>query len=432
MDHHCLCFNPSAPSICASCRKPERQAYSAGTTHARYTLATISMRLLFLNHNLVWRGTFFRAYHLARELVRLGHDVDLWTVSRYFRPCGDRYEHGGVRIWETPRWWKVGRHDGGYAPIDIFVRALRVPFGRWDVVHAFDHRLNVSIPWYLKRLVARNSLLCADWCDWWTAGGITTNRRRFPWIDRLEQRLEEGSKRSADLVTVISSVLHDRAISLGINSERLKVLPSGADTEGIPALDQRQCRETIGLRNDDPVLCFVGYSLWDIELISDAFVEVLKVFPSCQLLVVGGGVESDVLKVLEKRFRIGYQVYLPGDIPYRLLPKFLGAASLQLLPLRDSVANRARVPNKLGDYLASGRPIVASDVGDAGRLVRVEGIGRVSAPSAESFAKVIVEVLSLPPEERYDMGRRARELAEGDFSWRAVASRLDKMYRSAL
>ena len=390
------------------------------------------MRLLFLNHNLVWRGTFFRAYHLAREMVRLGHEVDVWTVSRHLQPLGDRYERCGVRIWETPRWWSVGGHDGGYAPIDILIRTLRVPFGHWDIIHAFDHRPNVSVPWYTKRLLRRDSLFCADWCDWWTAGGITTSRRRFSWIDRLEQRLEEGSKRSADRVTVISGVLRDRAVSVGVSPERLEFLPSGADVDGIPMLDAKQCREAIGLRGDDPVLCFVGYSLWDIELISDAFSRVLEVIPSCQLLIVGGGVESGALDVLKQRFRIGYQVYLPGDVPYRLLPKFLGAASLHLLPLRDTVANRARVPNKLGDYLASGRPIVASDIGDAGHLVRTEGVGRVSASSEESFARAILEVLSLPPEERCDIGRRARALAEGDLSWRAVASRLESMYRVAL
>lgn len=395
-------------------------------------LRTPMMRLLFLNHNLVWRGTFFRVYHLARELVRLGHQVNVWTVSRYLRPLGDRYEHSGVRIWETPRWWKVGRHDGGYAPVDISARTLRVPFGRWDVVHAFDHRPNVSVPWYARRLLRRGSLFCADWCDWWTAGGITTSRRRFSWVDRVEQRLEEGSKRSADLVTVISTVLRDRAISVGVNPERVAVLPSGADVEGIATLDPRQCRETVGLRKNDPVLCFVGYSLWDIEHISDAFTRVLKIVPSCQLLVVGGGVESPALDTLKKRFRVGCEVYLPGDVPYRLLPKFLGAASVHLLPLCDTLANHARVPNKLGDYLACGRPIVASDVGDAGCLVRSEGIGRVAESSAESFAKEILEVLGLPSEERYDMGRRARALAEGDYSWRAVAARLDRIYRSAL
>lgn len=387
------------------------------------------MRLLFLNHNLVWRGTFFRVYQLARQMARLGHEVDVWTVSRHFSPSGDRYERCGVRIWETPRLWRVGRHDGGYAPVDVLSRVLRIPFGHWDVIHAFGHRPNVSFPWYIRRCLRGGSVFCADWCDWWTAGGITTGRRPFKWIDGLERSLEEGSKRSADLVTVISTVLRDRALSIGVDPERLELLPSGADVESIAVLDAKECREIIGLRSDDPVLFFAGYSFWDVELISRAFRQVLRVSPTCQLLVVGGGVESAALEDLRSSFRIGYEVYLPGEVPFRLLGRFLGAACIHLLPLRDTLANRARVPNKLGDYLASGRPIVANDVGDAGRIVRTEGVGRVSEPSAERFAEKIIEVLRLPAEERYDMGRRARELAEGVFSWRAIAARLQERYR---
>ena len=391
-----------------------------------------TMRLLFLNHNLAWRGTFFRAFHFARELVRLGHEVDLWTVSRRFSPLGNQYMRDGVRIWETPRLWKVGRHDGGYAPVDILLRTARIAFSKWDVIQAFDHRPNVSFPWYFKRLLDSDALFCADWCDWWTAGGITTGKRAFSLIDRMEQCLEEGSKRSADFVIATSTVLHSRALSLGIDPKRVEFIPSGSDIEGIPMLDQKTCRQIIGLRPDDPLLCFVGYSLWDIELIADTFTHILKDSPTCQLLVVGGGVESPALEILRQRFRVGEQVYLPGDVPYSLLPKFLGAASVHLLPLADTLANRARGPIKFGDYLASGRPIVTNDIGDSAVIIREKQIGRVSSPSPESFANAVLEVLHLPAEEQHAMAHRARELAEGDLSWKTIVSRLNGIYGNAL
>ncbi len=389
------------------------------------------MRILFLNHNLAWRGTFFRAYHLARELVARGHEVDLWTVSKRVSLAGETRVSEGVRIWITPRWWKVGRHDGGYAPLDILVRSARIQLGKWDLIHAFDHRPNVSAPWYLKKLLGQ-SVFCADWCDWWTAGGITTNRRRFAFIDRCERRLEEGSKRAAQFVTVISNILYERACEVGIEPGRLLLLPSGADIRGISCLDEVECRDMVGLRPHDPTLCFVGYSLWDIELISKAFALVQKAIPSCQLLVIGGGVEAPALDSLRKGFRIGYDVYLPGEIPYRLLPRFLGAATVHLLPLDNSLANRARLPNKLGDYLASGRPIVACDIGDTGRVIAEHEVGCVSNVSAESFADAILELLNASSQERLAIGKRARALAEGPYAWSCMADRLEQAYTEAL
>ena len=62
------------------------------------------MRLLFLNHNLREHGTYFRAFHLARELAALGHDVTLWTASEEHWYRAPREQLDGVRIVETPSW----------------------------------------------------------------------------------------------------------------------------------------------------------------------------------------------------------------------------------------------------------------------------------------------------------------------------------------
>src|SRR5258708_4193778 len=70
-----------------------------------------SMRILSLNHNVVRRGgTFFRAYHAARHLVRRGHTVTLLTISAERRWGFRREVSEGVEIIETPdALWGVGR-----------------------------------------------------------------------------------------------------------------------------------------------------------------------------------------------------------------------------------------------------------------------------------------------------------------------------------
>ncbi len=389
------------------------------------------MKILFLNHNLAGRGTYFRCMGFARELVKLGHSVDLWTCSREPAGKGNHEIEDGVRVWQTPRWAKGGKHDGGYAPVDILARLFQSVPGNWDIMHAFDHRPNVLLPWLSLRTrrISPNSksVFMADWCDWWAAGGITTARRRFAFIDRIEQRIEEGSKRMADGVTVISSVLEQRALDVGVQREKLLLLPSGVDIERFPLLDKAECRQKLGLPSDRPLLGFVGFSLWDMELLADTFERIRQRVPTSALLVVGGGVEEEAKTLFRRRFAVGKDVFLPGVVPFSGIPAWLGACDIQLLPLNDSPANRARLPNKLCDYMASGRPIVASDVGESGTLIKTLGIGEAVQSEAEAMAESCVELISNPLKAA-DYGHRARQAAKNEFAYSRLIHRLSRFY----
>lgn len=388
------------------------------------------MRILFLNHNLYERGTFFRAFHLARNAVRQGHSVELWTTARNFNPAGQWFMRDGVRIWQPPRWFEPRRHDGGYAPLDVAARLIRTcsrSLRDFDIIHAFDHRPNVSFPWYLFRwLRGANTrpLLLADWCDWWTRGGITTDRRTFLWLDQLEAYIEEGSKQCADGVTVISNVLMNRAAHLGIHTSKLKLLPSGCDVEGIRLEDRWECRRRLGWPEEHPLLCFVGLALWDLELIADAILLLRTSYPTLGLMIVGGGVEADAIRKLESRLD-GIHLLIPGVVAYNELSHYLGAADIHLLPLDDNLANQARVPNKLGDYMASGRPVVTNDIGDTGEYVSRQGIGLAVKP--QEMAEAIGNLLA-DPNLRETMGNRARQLAEGSRSWESITTELMAFY----
>ncbi len=394
------------------------------------------MRLLYLNHNLYERGTFFRAFQLARRLVQRGHQVELWTAAPDVAPLGRRFEREGVAIWQPPRWIGPKRHDGGYAPLDLLCRMLATRSfrpERFDVIHAFDHRPNVSFPWYLlrdARGAARRPLLAADWCDWWTRGGITTGRRRFGVVDEWEAGLEEGHKRHADMVTVISRPLYERAVSVGVEEERLHLLPSGCDVEGIRVEDRVACRKRLGWPAERPLVCFVGLSLWDLGLVGETVAKLRESMPDVGLLVAGGGVEAEAIQTLSKRLG-GEGLLLPGQVPYERLSEHLGAADLHLLPLESTPANRARLPNKLGDYMASGRPVVAGAVGDTAEIVERERVGLATASDGASMAAAALRILK-DDSLRREMGARARRVAEEKRSWSAITDRLLAIYEERM
>lgn len=332
----------------------------------------------------------------------------------------------GARILIPPRLGRVRGHDGGYAPVDILARfpsALK----KWDLIHAFEHRPNVALPALLSKL--RSTPLVSDWSDWWTKGGITTSRRRFAWIDRWEGTLlEEGTKRLSDVVTVVSKALWERALAIGIPEGRVSLVPSGCDHVRIVPRDKTECRRELSLPTHVPILCFVGFAFWDFDFLIEAYRVVLAEFPETNLLVVGEDKEGEIEGIARRRLGTSAsQVHFLGRFDPERLSLPLGAADIQLLPLPDNLANRARWPIKFGDYLASGRPTVASDVGDAPRILEEEEAGIAAEPTPEGMAHGILRLLQ-DPRAMETMGEKARRLAEGKLSWEAQSAKLEEVY----
>lgn len=382
------------------------------------------MRILYLNHNIAGRGTYFRCLHFARQIARVGHSVDLVTCAA--APCADwRLETiDGVRVHHTPRLRPPARHDGGYAPFDILERLRFVAAAPFDLVHAFDHRPNVLVPaWWARRHFG--PILVVDWADWWTRGGITT-ARRAPWIDTLEARIEEGQKRAADAVTVTSTVLYQRALDIGVARQRLVLLPSGADCEAIAPRDRDACRAELGLESEAAIVMLAAFSLWDLDRLLDAMAVVVQQWPAARLLFVGHEKDGDVYTAIDKR-GLRDRVIVAGAVPYARLPVYLGAADVCALPLSDTLANRARGPIKFGDYIAAGRAVVIDNVGDCARLVARHRLGLVAGPSSGDLADAILALLR-DPQLRRRMGANARAYAAGEGSWQARSAPLLELY----
>jgi glycosyltransferase involved in cell wall biosynthesis len=106
----------------------------------------------------------------------------------------------------------------------------------------------------------------------------------------------------------------------------------------------------------------------------------------------------------------------------------LAAGDLMLLPFRDSPVNRGRYPNKLGDYLAAGRPVLTNRTGDLGQLVEQERVGALAGETGAAMAAVAFELLQ-DPDRLEELGRRARRLAETRMSWGQRAMELEAAYR---
>ncbi len=387
------------------------------------------MRLLFLNHNVIWRSTFYRCYHLGRYLVRRGHQVTIYTIHPTRRWGIEQIKLQGVQVVQFPdMFWGIGR--SGWDPWDLWHRWRRVRNEKYDIVHAFDSRPVVIHP----ALAIKHSgiPLVMDWADWWGRGGAIEERSN-PLIKILlgsiETWYEEHFRTYADGTTVISSALQERAVALGVRPETIKKITGGADVENFTPRDRNQARQALGIPVDMKIMAFMGFVHYDLELVLRAFCLIYRRDKNVRLILVGKPSPLTRRIAREQGCESGIIEY--GIVPYEKIPDYMGCADIFLLPFGRKQANIGRWPNKVGDYMAMGRPIVSSPVGEMEHLFNQEPIGRLACDTTEDFAEAAWELLQAPEICR-KMGQAARAAAEQRYSWEYLAAGLEKFYEKVM
>lgn len=379
------------------------------------------MNILMLNHNVVNIGTFNRCYYFAKALVTRGHSVTIVTNSPSKRFSFYSYRNRSVEIIESPDLF-FGSLRSGWDPVNALRRFLKLAKHKFDVIHAFECRPTVIFPaLQLKKLW--NCAFVSDWCDWWGRGGAITLREPR-WLNQafepVETFFEEHFRKYADHITTISEPLRQRAIRLGMHSDKVTVVSPVADIENMYPMDKESARRKIGINVRGNVLIFSSYVHYDADFLLDAFELVCERFPDTVLLATGKNIKNT------KRFKD--KIIHTGYVSLDLVRMYIGAADLCLLPLSDHVANRARFPDKLRNYLSCGRPVVGTNVGHTGETLNSLQVGFTSEPNVKAYAEAIIKALE--NRDQFSIwGQNARRAAETVFSGEEAGRILDSIYR---
>jgi len=144
--------------------------------------------------------------------------------------------------------------------------------------------------------------------------------------------------------------------------------------------------------------------------------------PTFLLLLVGCDKEyqSDRIVSIPRMPRVG-------------LPKIYSICDAFILPRPLHRSTLVAAPTKFAEYAAIGRPILATDVGDAAIFVRKYNCGIVvPSNSSRDLWEGITRLQSTPKSELLTMGKNARIMAEKEFNWSVIGRRLQAAIRNTL
>ena len=400
------------------------------------------LKILFLVPDTKGSAVYVRAYNLAKQLAVRGHAVTLMAVSADSTFGSHTRSESGLRLIETPNFMHniFGHYtrrlflEPGTGILDIIARLRECGSGQYDIVQLFDHSLNVVVPFYFLRRRVKSRFI-ADWCDiYHYAGGLRYNYGfRFDRIYEIlgfpfrkySRFVEFGLRRNSDGVTAISRNLLDFAVEHGVARERVSVVEGGADVEHISPLSKMEARRKLGLPVEGKIVGFMGTFQRDMDIVIKSFSILKEEFPDSYLLVIGRPFPW-ARKIAEEQGIAGRYIEA-GRCSEELLPYYLASTDVLALPLKDNLFNKTRWPNKIGEYMACGRPVVVSDVGNIAGIVREHGTGLTAGNDAVDFSSKLKTLLS-NPDLAENMGKKARKLACSEYSWALQSAKLEEFY----
>ncbi len=351
-------------------------------------------RLLFCNTGMldVPNGAFRRSYTLATELAAQGMEVTFLTTlpvkkNRTFPYYRERRD--GMNVVAVPGMMPMKIRKFGYDPLAVLLRWMFAVWFRFDVVHGDGHRPAVVIPAMTQRWLY-GALYVSEWWDLYGKGGFfDTKRRAWKWtVGRLDNALEQWAVRSADRLIVVSEELRGRAEELRGGMARLQGREAkmtdgdkmsgnfgqkdhlnpilkvwgASDVNGIEfEPDPLRYRSFFGLPEQAVILMASGMGEKELR----ASKKLLDLIRTMDFEVVFVNIESKRELSDWRAEYVSEGVYQSVRcVDYSEYGKLLSCADAFVLLQEDSLKNRSRWPNCIGDFMAAGRPLICSPVGE--------------------------------------------------------------------
>jgi glycosyltransferase involved in cell wall biosynthesis len=390
------------------------------------------LRLLMLHpHDIRYFPWTIRIVKFAEILAKRGHEVTLVHPEIRWQELSS-FPKGPVFQVPDDAPYRVVRLGERYVHMARNLRTVIGLAGKADLIHVQKCFASVALP----ALIASRKWdlpLHYDWDDYEEAiiRSVADNTpRAFPTLTRFyERRLY----RYADTISVSSEGIRQLALGRGFPGDRIFPAPVGADLEMYQTnLDgsfvRRQGPRPIG---SAPLVLYLGQleGAAYAELVLKAASLVRERVPGVRFMVLGGGHFLKPLRRQASGLGLDSTVDLPGYAPRHLVPYYVAAADVAVGCFEDNEITRCKSPLKIAEYMAAGKAIVASRVGEVTTMLGDCGI--LTGPGdAASLAEGIERFLQ-DPELRRIHGERARQRSENMYNWAWSVDHLERAYALA-
>ena len=194
---------------------------------------------------------------------------------------------------------------------------------------------------------------------------------------------------------------------------------------------------TKDLQNDQ-IITYVGFmdnKKDGVDLLVKAFANVVKQYPNAKLKLIGPKEpKDDYLKQLEiiKNHKITNNVQYLGRVSRDKIPELLINSDCLVLARPDSKQAQFGFPTKLGEYLATGNPVVVTSTGEITNYLKDNYSAFIASPgNIKDISDKILQVLS-DKNNSYSVGQKGFEIAMKYFNSEVQANGISEILKENL
>ncbi len=246
-----------------------------------------------------------------------------------------------------------------------------------------------------------------------------TSRYRRLVLAELAEAVERYLFNNADHIIAVSDELKGY-ISKIAPQARVTVVPNGVRVEHFQEAERFDYDDrSADLDGSDFTVGFVGsLKPWHgLEILINSFAEFVSNYKKSRLLIIGG--EKRLIRQFEKQYHergLDGKVIFTGAIPYEKIPSMLQKTDVLVAPY-PGLVDFYFSALKIFEYMAAGKPIIASDIGQISRILTNEETAILVPPGDGKALHDAIVRLRQDPQLRSKLGRNALSEVSDKHTW---------------
>jgi len=335
----------------------------------------------------------------------------------------------------------VATYDGTY-PVDIPVEVKRLVKSQIPVLKYLflifsirslikKHKINIVIAeqyrsafFCILATIFTKTITVLDYHGVWVEEHLAqTNKRKNSLFAKLIRIADNWILKKSDYIITVSNKMNDYLINKNINENKLFKFYNLVKIEKFSSIKKPNIKnEMINyLENFKGMLIgyFGNFIVWQgIPLLLKAYSKFLKKNPDARkesrIVLVGGKSPSFDLDQLTSELDIKENVIFIKLLPHEYIPYIMSLIDILALPRPKNLINEVAFPTKFAEYLMMNKPLLVTNVGDVGELVKKHNLGYVSFPEEEDMSRVIEKIWK--EKENWKLFNKNAEFAKKMFS----------------